>query len=180
MKVFFIIFFLILVSCSQTKKTKTAEKSIEEKNNTISNDKYPTLSKHHKVSREEMLFEIEGIYYMEENELNCGITLMLFRENEKLRYKLKTNTRELTNDAKIELNDKKDGYYLTLKNIEWSENEGALDEEGEQVDDSVELPKEIQGVLYKNEITIQNTGNSMNYYVKIAECDQKYIHLIKK
>ncbi|MFV0470407.1 MAG: hypothetical protein ACK5L7_00005, partial [Paludibacteraceae bacterium] len=77
-------------------------------------------------------------------------------------------------------NDKKDGYYLTLKNIEWSENEGALDEEGEQVDDSVELPKEIQGVLYKNEITIQNTGNSMNYYVKIAECDQKYIHLIKK
>ena len=43
----------------------------------------------------------------------------------------------------------------------------------------LELPKDIEGVLYKDEITIQNSGNAMNYYVKFAECDLKYIHLTK-
>lgn len=70
--------------------------------------------------------------------------------------------------------------YLTLKNIEWSENEGISDDGGEPIEDDIGLPQEIQGELYKNEIAIQNYGNSMNYYVKFGECDLKYIHLIKK
>ena len=86
----------------------------------------------------------------------------------------------LTDKAEIELNEKKDGYYITFNNIEWSENEGALDDDGEQIDKEIVLPTTVQGVLYKNEITIQNTGNAMNYYVKIGECDLKFIHLIRQ
>ena len=77
------------------------------------------------------------------------------------------------------LNERADGYYITFKDIEWSEYLGAIDPEGTKSEEDLELPKDIQGVLYKDEITIQNSGNAMNYYVKFGECDLMYIHLIK-
>lgn len=105
---------------------------------------------------------------------------MLSYKADQLVYKLTTNKRTLADKAEIELTERKDGYYLTLKNIEWSENEGTLNDEGEPIDPDITLPTEVQGILEKNQITIQNAGNAMNYYVKIGECNAKYIQLIKK
>ena len=92
---------------------------------------------------------------------------------------MNTNTRKLSGIAKIDLNERKDGYNITFENIEWSEYLGAIDPEGETSEEDLPLPQDIGGVLYKNEITIQNYGNAMNYYVKLGECDVKYIHLVK-
>ena len=128
----------------------------------------------------DLLFDIEGNYTLKKDVVtDCEIILSLFFKNEVLRYNMETNTRKLSGNAKIELNENKNGYYITFKNIEWSEYLGAIDTEGETSEEDLPLPQEIQGVLYKDEITIQNTGNAMNYYVKIGECDMKYIHLIK-
>ena len=128
----------------------------------------------------DLLFDIEGNYTLKKDVVtDCKIFLSLFHKNGVLKYNMETNTRKLSGNVEIELNENKDGYYITFKNIEWSEYLGAIDTEGETSEEDLPLPQDIQGVLYKDEITIQNTGNAMNYYVKIGECDMKYIHLIK-
>lgn len=127
-----------------------------------------------------LLFDIEGNYKVKEAAENCKMDLKLYYLNGILKYNLTTDRRTISDNAKIELNEEKNGYYITFENIEWSENEGALNNEGEPIEKDVVLPKEIQGTLSKNEITIQNTGNAMNYYVKIGECEEKYIQLKKE
>ena len=132
------------------------------------------------LKNNDLLFDIEGNYTLKKDVVtDCEIILSLFFKNEVLRYNMETNTRKLSGNAKIELNENKDGYYITFKNIEWSEYLGAIDTEGETSEEDLPLPQEIQGVLYKDEITIQNAGNAMNYYVKFGECDLKFIHLIR-
>ncbi|MGQ7855765.1 hypothetical protein ACUN24_16145 [Pedobacter sp. WC2501] len=172
---------LIFISCNEEKKTNhTSKKKIEKivyaepkqaKTDTVVKIK-STIKK--------TIFPIEGTYMIENGDPSCEINLILSYKKDQLVYKLITNTRTLADKAEIELNERKDGYYLTLKNIEWSENEGTLDDEGDPTDPDITLPTEIQGILEKNQITIQNAGNSMNYYVKIGECNAKYIRLIKK
>jgi hypothetical protein len=41
------------------------------------------------------------------------------------------------------------------------------------------LPIGIDGLFSEKEITIQNYGNAMNYYVKLDDCGEKYIHFNK-
>ena len=82
----------------------------------------------------------------------------------------------------IKINEEKNGYYITLESIEWSDYRGMIeyDDDGDEIDKELRLPIGIDGILYEDEIVIQNSGNSMNYYVKLGECDLKYIHLIKE
>ncbi|KQT17628.1 hypothetical protein ASG31_09545 [Chryseobacterium sp. Leaf404] len=126
-----------------------------------------------------ILFEIEGTYQAK-NEKDCKMNLILYYYKNQLKYKLKTKTQEFSNDAEIELNEEKNGYYITFKNIEWSEYLGALDNEGEPISKDIEVPDMVSGSLYKDQITLQNYGNSMNYYVLFDDCDEKYIELIRK
>lgn len=128
---------------------------------------------------EKLLFDIEGEYSFKANVTDCKINLTLYYTNNQLKYKLKTNTREIFDNASLELNETKDGYYIILENIEWSEYLGALDEEGNPIEENLSLPQEISGELNKNEIIIQNYGNAMNYYMKLGECDVKYLYLIR-
>jgi len=159
----------------QTKPNKDKRISVSSHQPTPVKDSIPT-----KRLKNETLFNIEGSYSIELSDSNCKFDLTLYREKGQLRYKLVTKTRNLTGTAEIELNEKKDGYYLDLKDLEWSENEGALNDEGEPIEEDIKIPTTVQGVMYKDEITIQNAGNSMNYYVKIGECDLKYINLKRK
>jgi len=179
LSVFFCLF--CFMSCqSQDKTNHASKKKIEKivyaepkqtKTDTVAKTK-PTIKK--------TIFPIEGTYVIENDDPSCEMTLMLSYKADQLVYKLTTNKRTLADKAEIELNESKNGYYLTLKNIEWSENECTLDDEGEPIDPDITLPTEVQGILEKNQITIQNAGNAMNYYVKIGECNAKYIQLIKK
>ena len=172
---------LIFISCNEENKTNHRSKEKIEKivNAEPKQAKTDTLVKT-KSTIKKTKFPIEGTYVTEDDDSTCKMKLTLSYKADQLVYKLTTNTRTLTDKAEIELNEHKDGYYLTLKNIEWSENEGALNDEGEPTNPDITLPTEIQGALEKNQITIQNAGNSMNYYIQIGECDLKYIHLIRK
>ena len=178
MKKLFIPFVILLFfSCNgnQTSQTKTHNdkvKRVSSPQQTPVKDSLPA-----KPLKNKPLFNVEGSYSLEPSDSGCILDLILYREKGQLRYKLVTNTRDLTGIAEIELTEKKDGYYLDLKDLEWSENEGALNDEGEPIEKDIEIPTSVQGVMYKDEITIQNAGNSMNYYVKIGECDLKYIVL---
>ena len=127
------------------------------------------------------LFDIAGDYIPEPDDVNCKMELNIYQDKKQFTYRLKTNTRQLHGDVVITPNEKLDGYYITLKGIEWSEYEGAVTSgEAEiQEQEDIALPQEVQGALYENEITIQNTGNAMNYYVKFGDCDLKYIRLVK-
>lgn len=127
------------------------------------------------------LFDFTGDYILEPADINCKMELNIYPREKQFAYRLKTSTRQLHGDVVITLNEKQDGYYITLKGIEWSEYEGAVTpgEDEMQAQEDIALPREVQGVLYENEITIQNTGNAMNYYVKFGDCDLKYIHLVK-
>ena len=171
---------LFLMACTESKTANStnpiAKKKI--KTNSIKIDSISTIEP--KITKQTTLFEIAGNYILEDNDTDCKFDLSLYYKNDQLFYQLHTNTRKLTDKAEIELNEKKDGYYITFNNIEWSENEGALDDDGEQIDKELVLPTTVQGVLYKDKISIQNTGNAMNYYVKIGECDLKFIHLIRQ
>lgn len=129
---------------------------------------------------DDLLFDIAGNYTLTKDEVtDCKFFLSLFFKNGILKYEMQINTQKHSGNAEIALNEKADGYYITFKDIEWSEYLGAIENEGTNSEEDLELPKDIQGVLYKDEITIQNSGNAMNYYVKFAECDLMYIHLIK-
>jgi len=135
--------------------------------------------KNNSEKNEKLLFDIEGEYSFKANFTDCKINLTLYYTNNQLKYRLKTNTREISNNASLELNETKDGYYIILENIEWSEYLGALDDEGNPIEENLSLPQEISGELNKNEIIIQNYGNAMNYYMKLGECDVKYLYLIR-
>lgn len=171
-----LIIVFVLQSCeNKREKHKSIEISKKEPQNitdTVQNIVQP-------IKNNDLLFDIEGNYTFKDDLTDCKISLSLFYKNGVLKYNMNTNTRKLSGIAKINLNERKDGYYITFENIEWSENMGAINTEGESSEENLPLPQDIEGVLYKNEITIQNSGNAMNYYVKLGECDVKYIHLVK-
>lgn len=175
------ILFLILIFALQSCNNKTVKQEKVEIQNTEQKNITDTIQYAVQPARSnDLLFDIEGNYTLKQDVVtDCKIFLSLFYKKGVLKYNMETNTRELSGNAKIDLNEKKDGYYITFKNIEWSEYLGAIDTEGETSEEDLPLPQDIQGVLYKDEITIQNSGNAMNYYVKIGECDVKYIHLVK-
>ncbi|MFT6138457.1 MAG: hypothetical protein ACJA0U_001233 [Salibacteraceae bacterium] len=149
---------LVLISCQNSEK-----KEIENSSST-----------------ETLLFDIEGIYTFSDTLSKCNLTLEITKEIELYKYKLKTPTRSLKGEISLEANKESDAYSLILNGIEWSENYGALDQNSEPIDQNVALPKGLEGTIDKNEITIQNYGNSMNSYLQLGECDVKYIHLKKQ
>lgn len=157
------------------KVTALSTDTLTKDNDSIKSD---ISSENDLAENKDQLFDIEGNYLSKDN-ANCKMSLKLYYSEGKLKYDLKTEHKKITDFAILELNEKKDGYFITLKNIEWSENLGATDSDGNTTDKNLPLPKEIQGSLSKNEITIQNSGNAMNNYEKFSECGLKYINLIK-
>jgi hypothetical protein len=127
-----------------------------------------------------LLFDIEGVYAFSDTLSKCNLTLEITKEIELYKYHLKTTTRSLTGEISLEENEENDAYFLILNGIEWSEYYGALDENSEPIDQDIALPEGLEGTIDENEIIIQNSGNSMNSYLQLGECDVKYIHLEKQ
>jgi hypothetical protein len=129
---------------------------------------------------------IEGVYvvFNEPDEAEkCAITITIQKAGEEYNYKFKTESRSLVGKVSLELNEDKDGYYITFEGIEWSEYEGELvmDKDGDyHAKEELELPVGINGLIQENQITIQNYGNSMNSYTQLGECGKKYIILKKQ
>lgn len=115
---------------------------------------------------------IEGTYkteYEKGEVQKCNLILELLRKNGDYYYYFTSQTRKLEGRVLFSRSFDNSETYLTLVGIQWAENSGAVSD----------LPMGVDGLLSENEITIQNYGNAMNYYVKINDCDLKYIHLRK-
>jgi phosphoenolpyruvate synthase/pyruvate phosphate dikinase len=110
----------------------------------------------------------------------CKLDILITKKDKEYEYELKSEERKLNGKISLKLNENRDGYYFTLEGIEWSEYEGNIDEVNETENNQLDLPIGIQGSLYENKISIQNYGNSTNYYVQLSDCGKKYIHFIKK
>lgn len=127
--------------------------------------------------------EIEGTYNVVSNADDaekCQIKITIKKVSEQYRYIFTSESRTLEGKLSLEGDKNNEGYYITLEGIEWSEYEGELDDNGEaKSKEDLKLPVGIHGVIKGNEITIQNYGNSMNYYVQLADCGEKYIILKK-
>jgi len=105
---------------------------------------------------------LEGTY----KGTSCKISIQLRATKQGFRYHLITPKRNVMGTALISLNNKQ--YTVQLK--------------GADMDEPSELRSNdyISFSLSKDTITLQNTGNAMNYYVQLQECDAKYIVMVKQ
>ena len=124
---------------------------------------------------------ISGFYEEQaENEETCIISLQIEKKEEAYRYHLITAVKNQKGRARLKKDTEGKGVYIVLEGIKWSETseEAALPKHGKTI--GKEAAYDVDAFFTDEEMVIQNTGNSMNYFVKLGECDKKYIHLIKK
>lgn len=109
---------------------------------------------------------------------DCAMTLKIWFEKSNFHYSLKTNSKNYKGLVTFSRYPG-DDVYLNLEGIQWAENLGAIDFEGTEP----ELNSETYGIDFfvsdQDELILQNSGNAMNYYVKLGNCDQKYVYLKK-
>ena len=119
--------------------------------------------------------QIEGTYEFLDD--YCKLLLTITKSKGEYLYELKGN--DITYEGYVTFSrDLDDGLnYITLEGIPWKSNLGMLSED----EDPEEMPiTGLDGIISDDRISIQNYGNSMNYYVKLGDCDVKYIFLEKQ
>ena len=128
--------------------------------------------------------EISGTYVIVNEPVEadkCSMTITISKDTKGYSYTFTSDSRSLKGKLSVEANDEKNGHYITLEGIEWSEYEGPLDDEGEPTSkEPLDLPVGIGALLQNDTISLQNYGNSMNYYLQLADCGKKYIVLKKQ
>ncbi len=122
---------------------------------------------------------IEGVYVKDE-ETKCNLQLTISFSEGEFFYKLQTPSRTLSDKVSFFRDLDEQIVYINLDGIEWAESLGGIDENGNPKNPVNDTQKGIEGVLSGDSIYIQNYGNSMNYYVKLAECEDKYLFLKKQ
>ncbi|MDX6180840.1 hypothetical protein SGQ44_01645 [Flavobacterium sp. Fl-77] len=162
---YFSSFVVFVASCTHKKTEPTAIKNVKK-------DTTPLLYKKN----------IESIagFYTTATEDDCHIAITLTTTQNGYLYTLKTNTRNVTGKAKITISESGEKY-IVLEGIKWDEYEGDIShEEDSTTTRELEIPTGIEASYVQDTLTIQNYGNAMNYYTKLAECGAKYIQLVKK
>lgn len=128
-------------------------------------------------------FSLEGIYEADTASAPslpaCHLRITISRNGEGYDYRIQTGLRDISGPLSVNSEGKQ--VYITLENLPWAEYEGTVTTSADEIPQrNKDVPVGIEAVWHEGEITIQNHGNSMNYYVKIHECDQKYIFLVRK
>jgi len=118
-------------------------------------------------------FLIEGVYTNSKDD-SCEILLDIKESDGEFTFALLVNESEFRGKVTVSADDN----YITLEGIPWVENLGAVDEEGNSVEKNIKPAYGIDAYWKDGKLVIQNRGDSMNYYVKLA-CDSKFIRLIK-
>lgn len=162
LRIFRIIFIALAVISCNNKKTEPISKEV------IST----------KSNAEEKDDSIAGLYKGEAND--CNLTVEIIKTESGYSYILRTKVKNLKGIATFSTGESGEKL-LVLKGIEWDEYEGDISRE--DATDSIsepEIPIGIGASYVKDTLTIQNYGNAMNSYTKIAECGSKFIQLIKQ
>jgi len=126
---------------------------------------------------------IEGIYRVKKEHDgyiasgNCPITIEIKKVKGAYIYSMTISDEKYDGNVRLdkEIEQGKEILYITFEGFKWEANCGP-------VGDDDELPPSVDtygldGIWSDGTIIIQNTGNSMNYYVKVGGCDMKYIVL---
>lgn len=173
-----ILVFVVISSCKKEEKQMITEvpqattEMVLEQDTIVPENDLPVAEKL------DLPFEIEGEYSFTDEVASCEMHLKIFSAKGILKYELKTGERNVLGDA--EISKKENGnYYITFKDIEWSENKGLIDPEGNTPEENLPIPTEIMAGLRDNQIIFQNYGNAENYYVILKECDVKYVFFDK-
>jgi len=119
-----------------------------------------------------------GNYQVDEQD-QCALSVTISKSKGQYRYHFYSSTRNLNGKITFSRSLDEKLVYIDFHGVEWDENSGDVtkDNNEESFSGNEQLPTVVQGLLSDGEIVIQNTGNAMNRYVKIGECDLKYIHL---
>jgi hypothetical protein len=115
----------------------------------------------------------------------CNINLSISISKGGYYYKYVSKERKL--DGKVSFS-RGENLYLTLEGIEYAEDYFDVDlaEDDRQSEQFKKLRKAgkrsvgVQAILRPEELVIQNNGNAMNHYLKLYECDEKYIQFMKQ
>lgn len=123
---------------------------------------------------------IIGNYRVDEQD-QCALSISITKSRGEYFYHFKNLKRDLKGKITFNRSISENLVYINFHGIEWEEDSGDVTKDNDESSaaDRV-LPTVVQGLLSKGEILIQNTGNAMNRYVKISQCDLKYINLKRK
>lgn len=131
--------------------------------------------------------DISGYYkavdagHPESTDEGCAIEVNILKKNTgAFTYNLIAGDTKHTGEVTLtKNNDKSMG--IVFEGIPYAEFEGDIsDGDDDKERPQLKLPVGIGGILQGDTITIQNYGNSMNYYVVFEGCGAKYLQLVKK
>ncbi len=107
---------------------------------------------------------IAGKYVINYDETSefCKCKLEILISKSKGTYYYHITSEKRNKKGKVKISRDSEANYISFEGLIGDENAG-----------------ELSGDLSDDSIIIQNTGNSMNYYVRLSECDAKYIYLKK-
>ncbi|MCF6279657.1 MAG: hypothetical protein L3J14_04855 [Flavobacteriaceae bacterium] len=150
--------------------------------NAKSKKEYPLIIEKTSIAISPLPTNLEGRYYNS----NCDLTLSFFKSKGEYYYNYKSNDRSLKGKVSF---SRGDNLYINLENIEYAEDYFDVSLPEEDIEKSKKY-KELKKIgkrkigiecqYNSEEIIIQNYGNSMNYYVKLYDCGEKYIHFKKQ
>ena len=108
------------------------------------------------------------------------LLLVINKKNGEYSYFFKTSEAEQV--GPLEIISEGDDTYINLLDVKWSEYRGAIPEDKDV--NEVAIQEDVYGLdlQYDNEMNkllLQNRGNNMNYYIKIAEVECNYAALRK-
>jgi len=142
---------------------------------------FPAIKNVHPVQSYNENKDIEGYYVSElmdgETE-NCSLSVKIKKVQGQYVYAFNIGGKIVKGKVKITKADNPEEPGIIFKGIEWAENNGDISHSDKHV--ALKLPGSIEGVWSESGIIIQNYGNSMNNYMQIASCGQKYINLVKQ
>ncbi|MGY4537855.1 hypothetical protein ACVW0P_002274 [Mucilaginibacter sp. UYNi724] len=132
-------------------------------NMVISNPQNSVIGRFLRYEKTAPVADISGTYVETEG---CGIVVIITKKGAGYQYQL--TTPEHTYEGKFSLDQSADKVSdILFGGITYAESDGDEKRVG------------LGGQLSGDTITIQNYGNSMNYYVALGDCSEKYIRLVK-
>ncbi len=141
-----------------------------------------------KAKVEPLPSNIEGLYKTQAkdqqtgDETPCDLAVTITKKDGEYFFRLKTNLRDIKGEVSFMRDIEANETYISFEGIKWAEYGGDMSKPNKKVttEKSRKIPDSIEGAYSENEIIIQNDGNSMNYYVKLGDCDRKFIRLVKE
>jgi hypothetical protein len=98
----------------------------------------------------------------------CNLSIRITQAGKQYLYTLKVNGHTKTGKLKTTTADESGGIGVIFTGTKWNEYP------------TKHKPGGVEGVWIAGVITIQNYGNSMNNYMQLAACGEKYIELTRQ